>query len=96
MKAKYEAAVVDIAGAATWIGNTHRLWYRKLSRGMNVYTILDADSLEKRTAFDHDMIAADRTQHRWIRGELLQRALVDRFMQSPATCSTSSNQSCLT
>lgn len=33
LRAKYEAAVIDIAGAPTWIGNTHRFWYRKLSRG---------------------------------------------------------------
>ena len=33
LKAKYEAAAIDISGAATWIGNTHRFWYRKLSRG---------------------------------------------------------------
>lgn len=58
LKAKYEAAVVDIAGPATWIGNTHRLWYRKLSRGMNVYMIFDADTSQKNTAFDHDKIAA--------------------------------------
>src|SRR5207248_7860891 len=30
LKAKYEAAAIDIAGAATWIGNTDRFWYRKL------------------------------------------------------------------
>src|SRR5215470_13063745 len=58
LKAKYEAAVVDVAGPATWIGNTHRFWYRKLSRGVNVYMIFDADTSQKTTAFDHDKIAA--------------------------------------
>lgn len=33
LKAKYEAAVVDVAGPATWTGNTYRMWYRKLRRG---------------------------------------------------------------
>ena len=58
LKAKYEASVVDIAGPATWIGNTHRFWYRKLSGGANVYMIFDADTSQKNTAFDHDKIAA--------------------------------------
>lgn len=58
LKAKYEQAVIDIAGNPTWIGNTHRLWYRKLSRGVNVYMIFDADTMEKTVAFDHEKIAA--------------------------------------
>ena len=58
LKSKYESAVIDIAGAASWIGNTHKLWYRKLSRGVNEYVIFDADTLQKQTAFDHAKIAA--------------------------------------
>lgn len=58
LKAKYEAAVVDVAGPASWIGNSHRFWYRKLSRGVNLYTIFDADTSQKNSAFDHDKIAA--------------------------------------
>src|SRR5215510_14130523 len=58
LKAKYEAAAIDISGAATWIGNTHRFWYRKLSRGAYEYIIFDADTLQKKTAFDHTKIAA--------------------------------------
>src|SRR6185369_4315991 len=42
----------------SWIGNTHRLWYRKLSRGVSVYMIFDADTMQKNAAFDHDKIAA--------------------------------------
>src|SRR5262245_51295945 len=58
LKAKYESAAIDIAGPATWIGNTHRFWYRKLSRGAYEYIIFDADTLQKKTAFDHTKIAA--------------------------------------
>src|SRR5262245_24420729 len=58
LKARYEAAAVDIAGPATWIGNTHRFWYRKLSRGTNEFIIFDADTLQKQSAFDHSKIAA--------------------------------------
>src|SRR5215831_6295385 len=58
LKSKYEAAVIDIAGPATWIGNTNRFWYRKLSKGVNEYIIVDAQSLTKQPAFDHTKIAA--------------------------------------
>ena len=58
LKAKYEAAAIDIAGPATWIGNTHRFWYRKLSKGAYEYVVFDADTLQKKTAFDHAKIAA--------------------------------------
>ena len=58
LKGKYEAAAIDIAGTPSWIGNTHRLWYRKLSRGVNAYMIFDGDTLQKNAAFDHDKIAA--------------------------------------
>ena len=58
LKAKYEAAAIDIAGQPSWIGNTHRLWYRKLSRGVSVYMIFDADTMQVTVAFDHEKIAA--------------------------------------
>ena len=58
LKARYEAAAIDIAGPATWIGNTNRFWYRKLSRGVNEFIIVDAQSLQKQPAFDHEKIAA--------------------------------------
>jgi dipeptidyl aminopeptidase/acylaminoacyl peptidase len=58
LKAKYELAAIDIAGTPSWIGNTHKLWYRKLSRGANEYLIFDADTLQKKVAFDHTKIAS--------------------------------------
>lgn len=58
LKAKYESAAIDIAGAPSWIGISHKFWYRKLSRGTNEYMIFDADTLQKKVAFDHAKIAA--------------------------------------
>lgn len=58
LRAKYEAAAIDIGGPATWIGTTHRFWYRKLSRGVNEFIIFDADTLQKQPAFDHQKVAA--------------------------------------
>jgi dipeptidyl aminopeptidase/acylaminoacyl peptidase len=57
LQAKYEAAAIDIAGPATWIGNTHRFWYRKLSRGSYEFIVADADTLQKQPAFDHEKVA---------------------------------------
>jgi dipeptidyl aminopeptidase/acylaminoacyl peptidase len=58
LKSKYEAAAIDIAGPATWIGNTNRFWYRKLSRGTNEFIVVDAQTLQKQPAFDHAKIAS--------------------------------------
>jgi len=58
LKARYEAAAIDIVLGATWIGNTNRLFYRKLSHGATEFVIFDAQTLQKRPAFDHEKIAA--------------------------------------
>ena len=58
LKARYEAAAIDIVLGATWIGNTNRLFYRKLSHGATEYVIFDAQTLQKRPAFDQEKIAA--------------------------------------
>jgi dipeptidyl aminopeptidase/acylaminoacyl peptidase len=58
LKARYEAAAIDIVLGVTWIGNTNRLFYRKLSHGATEYVIVDAQTLQKRPAFDQEKIAA--------------------------------------
>jgi len=58
LRAKYEAAAVDIAGPPTAIGRTHRFWYRKSTRGAEQFMVIDADTLQKQPAFDHEKIAA--------------------------------------
>ncbi len=58
LKARYEAAAIDIVLGPTWIGNTNRLFYRKLSRGATEFVVFDAQTLQKRPAFDHEKIAA--------------------------------------
>ena len=51
LRAKYEAAAIDITGQSSWIGTTHYFWYRTLSRGASQYVIYDADTLKKQLAF---------------------------------------------
>jgi len=58
LEAKYEAAAIDLAGPATWIGKTDRFWYRKQSRGKKEFIMVDAQTLKKQPAFDHEKIAA--------------------------------------
>ena len=57
LRATYEAAAVDIAGAPAAIGRTHRFWYRKAVKGGDQFVVVDADTQQKRPAFDHEMIA---------------------------------------
>lgn len=58
LKSRYEAAATDIVLGASWIGNTNRILYRKLSKGATEFFIADAETLAKRLAFDHARIAA--------------------------------------
>jgi dipeptidyl aminopeptidase/acylaminoacyl peptidase len=62
LRARYEGAAIDIAGPATWIGNTNRFWYRRLSHGVYDYIIVDAQTLEKKAAFDRERIGASLTK----------------------------------
>jgi dipeptidyl aminopeptidase/acylaminoacyl peptidase len=58
LRAKYEDLAVNVPGAATWIGKTNRFWYRRSVRGGHDFVVFDADSKQKRPAFDHDKLAA--------------------------------------
>ena len=58
LEAKYEAAAIDFAGPAAWIGKTNRFWYRKQSTGRKEFIIVDAATLKKQPAFDQEKIAA--------------------------------------
>ena len=44
LRAKYEAAAVDIAGPPAAIGKTHRFWYRKSVPGGEQFLAIDADT----------------------------------------------------
>jgi dipeptidyl aminopeptidase/acylaminoacyl peptidase len=57
LRAKYEAAAGEVAGAPTAVGKTHRFWYRKSVKGGDQFMIIDPDTLQKQPAFDHERIA---------------------------------------
>ncbi|HKX26732.1 MAG TPA: DPP IV N-terminal domain-containing protein [Blastocatellia bacterium] len=58
LQEKYQGAALNIPERANWIGKTSRFWYRKTVRGGNEFVLVDAESLAKRPAFDHEKLAA--------------------------------------
>jgi dipeptidyl aminopeptidase/acylaminoacyl peptidase len=58
LRAKYEALAVNVPGPATWVGHTHRFWYRLSTTSGSEFLMYDADSRQKRPAFDHERLAA--------------------------------------
>jgi dipeptidyl aminopeptidase/acylaminoacyl peptidase len=62
LRERYDRAAVNIAGAVTWIENTHAFWYRRSIAGGFEFVRVDADTREKRPLFDHAKIAASLSQ----------------------------------
>jgi dipeptidyl aminopeptidase/acylaminoacyl peptidase len=48
----------NVADPATWVDNTSRFYYRKSVKGGFEFVMVDAQSLQRRPAFDHDRVAA--------------------------------------
>ncbi len=58
LREKYEAAALNVPGTATWIDKTTRFWYRRTVKGGHEFVLVDAATLQKRPAFDHEALAA--------------------------------------
>jgi len=58
LRATYEGLAVNVPGPATWVGKTSQFWYRKSVKGGNEFVLVDAETLQKRPAFDHQRLAA--------------------------------------
>ncbi len=58
LRKKYDGLALNVAGPATWIGDTHRFWYRKSVTGGNEFVLVDAETQSKEPAFDHEKLAA--------------------------------------
>ena len=58
LRPQSQGLVIDSPERITWIDNSHRFWYRKSVRGGNRFMMVDADSLAKQPAFDHEKLAA--------------------------------------
>jgi hypothetical protein len=58
LRIETQGLVYDVVEQVAWIENSHRLWYRKSVKGGNEFMVVDADTLTKQTAFDHEKLAA--------------------------------------
>src|SRR5262245_59925110 len=58
LRDKYQGLAVNIPEAANAIEGTHRFWYRKSVKGGNEFVVVDANTLVKKPAFDHERLAA--------------------------------------
>ncbi|MFO7962934.1 MAG: DPP IV N-terminal domain-containing protein [Desulfobacterales bacterium] len=57
LKEKWQYLTSGVAEPASWIGATHRFYYRKTVPGGHQYIMADAETLAKRPAFDHVRLA---------------------------------------
>src|ERR1017187_8958713 len=53
-----QALVVDVPGAANWIGATDHFWYTRSVKGGTEFVLVDAGGATKKAAFDHEKLAA--------------------------------------
>jgi dipeptidyl aminopeptidase/acylaminoacyl peptidase len=58
MRNKYQGLGINITERIYWIDETSRFWYRKLVKGGNEFILVDAATLVKKPAFDHEKLAA--------------------------------------
>ena len=61
MREKYQELAPNVPEAATWIEKSARFWYRRSTKGGNEFVLVDAETLRKRPAFDHEKLAAALT-----------------------------------
>jgi dipeptidyl aminopeptidase/acylaminoacyl peptidase len=57
LRNKYQALAINVPERANWIDQTSRFWYRKSVKGGNEFVLVDAETLARKPAFDHERIA---------------------------------------
>jgi len=58
LREKFQGLVVNAPDRANWIDKTSRFWYRKAVKGGYEFVLMDAETLAKKPAFDHEKLAA--------------------------------------
>src|SRR6266849_5585289 len=58
LRNKFQALAINIPERANWIDQTSRFWYRKSVKDGNQFVLVDAETLERKPAFDHERLAA--------------------------------------
>src|SRR5262245_61539554 len=62
MREKLQGLALNIPERANWVEKTSRFWYRKSVKGGNEFVLVDAETLAKRPAFDHERLAVSLSQ----------------------------------
>src|SRR6202020_365614 len=57
LRTAWSGLTENIAEPAQWIEGTHRFVYRKTVPGGFQFVVMDAETLQKQPAFDHDRLA---------------------------------------
>src|SRR5262249_33962539 len=57
LRTRFQGLAVNIPETPNAIPNTSRFWYRKSVQGGNEFVVVDAGTLVKRSAFDHEKLA---------------------------------------
>jgi dipeptidyl aminopeptidase/acylaminoacyl peptidase len=58
LRDRYQYLTVNVPESAAWMVKGNRFYYRKSVEGGFQFVIVDADTLQKQPAFDHDRVAA--------------------------------------
>src|SRR5262245_46751625 len=58
LRDKLQGQAVNVPERANWIGQTSRFWYRKSIKGGSEFMLVDAETLAKGPAIDHEKLAA--------------------------------------
>ncbi len=57
LQAKFQGLAVNVPGPASWIGRTNSFWYRRVIKGGSEIVLVDAGTLTRHPAFDHEKMA---------------------------------------
>src|SRR5262249_40148209 len=58
LRDKLQGLAINVPERANWIGQTGRFWYRKSVKGGAEFVLVNAETLAKSPAFDHEKLAA--------------------------------------
>ena len=57
LRVRLQGLAIDIPERTNWIAISTRFWYRKSVKGGNEFVLVDAETLAKKPAFDHERLA---------------------------------------
>ncbi|HYA49273.1 MAG TPA: DPP IV N-terminal domain-containing protein, partial [Burkholderiales bacterium] len=58
LREKFQSLALNSPGWVTWIEKTHHFWYRKTVKDGFEFELVEAETLQKKPAFDHEKLAA--------------------------------------